>query len=102
MGVVDDQAPGDSFPRLVQLLRFREYRSPLLSGLVISIGGLADSLGKVSSTALVEFLKSTYDQRTIPNSTEPHYSEWLGLEISRILTEYASNDRVVVPALKVT
>jgi tubulin-specific chaperone D len=85
----------------VQLLRFPEYRTFLLSGLIISIGGLADSLGKVSSNALVEFLNNTYDQTMIPGSSEPHYLDWLGGELSGILVDYAGNDRVVVPAMKV-
>lgn len=102
VGACDDQAPGDSFPRLVQLLKFPEYRTFLLSGIVISIGGLADSLGKVSSTALVDFLKGTCDHETNPNPAQPHYLGWLGGELSRILADHAGNDRVIVPALKVT
>lgn len=96
----DEQAPGDSFPRLVQLVRFPEYRAYLLSGLIISIGGLADSLGKVSGTALVEFLRD--DKKTIQDTIEPHYLDWLGGGLSGILADYAGNDRMVVPALKVT
>ncbi|CAM6128397.1 unnamed protein product [Calypogeia fissa] len=98
--IINWAAPGDSFPRLVKFLRFPEYRTFILSGLLISIGGLADSLGKVSSAALMEFFKDTYDQKLSPDSGEPHYLDWLGGELSGILADYAGNDRVVVPALK--
>lgn len=56
-------------------------------------------MGALSNTALVNFLR-TYDIEAVCSSIEPHSSEWLGGELSRILADHASSDRVVVPALK--
>lgn len=85
----------------MRLLRFPEYQSPVLSGIVISIGGLTDSLGKTSSQALFDFLQE-----------EPHVGSgigalgdsnyvWLGKEMLQLLKTYKGNDRLIIPALKV-
>ncbi len=85
----------------MRLLRFPEYQSPVLSGIVISIGGLTDSLGKTSSQALFDFLQA-----------EPHVGSgigalgdsnyvWLGKEMLQLLKTYKGNDRLIIPALKV-
>ena len=41
------QAAGDSFPRLLPLLATEGYHSPLLAGLVVSVGGLTESTMKI-------------------------------------------------------
>ncbi len=94
------QAPGDSFPRLVQFLNFPEYRLFVLSGIVISVGGLADSLGKVSSQALLDFLQAAAVENLNGASGDVHIS-WLGGELLHVLKNFARNDRVIIPALKV-
>ncbi len=94
------QAPGDSFPRLVQFLNFPEYRLFVLSGIVISVGGLADSLGKVSSQALLDFLQAAAVENLNGASGDIHIS-WLGGELLHVLKNFARNDRVIIPALKV-
>ncbi|CAK9217775.1 unnamed protein product [Sphagnum troendelagicum] len=92
-------APGDSFPRLVQFLNFPEYRLFVLSGIVISVGGLADSLGKVSSQALIDFLQAAAVENLNGASGDVHIS-WLGGELLHVLKNFARNDRVIIPALK--
>lgn len=95
------QVPGVSFPRLVQFLKFTEYRPYLLSGVVISVGGLADSLGKVSSQALFEFLQGVPPTGSgIGALTDPS-SIWLGGQMLELLKNNRGIDRVIVPALKV-
>lgn len=95
------QVPGVSFPRLVHFLKFPEYRPYLLSGVVISVGGLADSLGKVSSQALFEFLQGVPPNGSgIGALTDPSYI-WLGGQMLELLQNYRGIDRVLVPALKV-
>ncbi|CAJ1977590.1 unnamed protein product [Sphenostylis stenocarpa] len=49
--------PSYSYPRFIQLLQFGCYSRDVLSGLVISIGGLQDSLKRVSLLALLEYLE---------------------------------------------
>jgi hypothetical protein len=62
-----------------------------MSGLVVSVGGLADSLGKVSLNCLLNFL-----QGDLSGS-----SDWLGGIITYILKQQAGNDRVITPTFKV-
>ncbi|BBN05956.1 tubulin-specific chaperone D [Marchantia polymorpha subsp. ruderalis] len=95
-------APAISFPRLVQLLKFPGFRSFVLSGLVIAIGGLADSLGKVSGSALVDFLNGLDQSKTESRSEEDFCRnfDWLAVELGRVLVRYAGNDRGAIPTLK--
>ena len=95
------QVPGVSFPRLVQFLKFPEYRPYLLSGIVISVGGLADSLGKVSSQALFEFLQRLPPTGSGIGALTGSSSIWLGGQMLELLKNNRGVDRVIVPALKV-
>ncbi|KAL0347692.1 UNVERIFIED_CONTAM: Tubulin-folding cofactor D [Sesamum calycinum] len=51
--------PTFSYPRFVELLQVTCYSKYVVSGLVISIGGLQDSLRKASLSALLDYLQST-------------------------------------------
>ncbi|KAK6260823.1 Tubulin-specific chaperone D [Theobroma cacao] len=86
--------PTFSYPRFVQLLQFSCYSRPVLSGLVISIGGLQDSLRKASLSAFLEYLQVDEDIN----------NEFKGCKLSEdilwILQEYKRCDRVIVPTLK--
>ena len=95
------QAPGISFPQLVQFLKFPEYRPYLLSGVVISVGGLADSLGKVSSQALFEFLQGLPPTGSGIGALTNSSSIWLGGQMLELLEKNRGVDRVIVPTLKV-
>ncbi|XWS27418.1 hypothetical protein CRYUN_Cryun26dG0113500 [Craigia yunnanensis] len=53
--------PTFSYPLFVQLLQFSCYSRPVLSGLVISIGGLQDSLRKASLSTFLEYLQVDED-----------------------------------------
>lgn len=90
-----------TFPRLVQFLKFPEYRPYLLSGVVISVGGLADSLGKVSSQALFEFLQGVPPTGSGIGALADSSSTWLGGQMLELLKNNRGTDRVIVPALKV-
>lgn len=83
-----------SYPRFVQLLQFSCYSRPVLSGLVISIGGLLDSLRKASLSALLEYLQ--VDEYI--NKESKVYN--LSIDILWILQEYKRCDRVIIPTLK--
>eukprot|EP00963_Diacronema_lutheri_P012573 scaffold1821_cov344-Pavlova_lutheri.AAC.25 len=49
-------SPVDSFPRLVKLVGFEAYRTQVMSGLVLSIGGLCQHLSCVASDALFAYM----------------------------------------------
>ncbi|KAL3695132.1 hypothetical protein R1sor_008783 [Riccia sorocarpa] len=94
-------APADSFPRLVKLVKFLEYRAYLLSGLVIAIGGLADSLAKVSASALIDYVSTASSQITDGGDQNVTSAlDWLAVELGHVLSGYAGIDRVVIPTLK--
>eukprot|EP00899_Mesostigma_viride_P006535 jgi/Mesvir1/15883/Mv02791-RA.1 len=107
--IINWAAPAESFPRLVPLLQFDAYRDALLSGLVISAGGMSDSLGRASATALLSFLeqaerggKAAGDGVPLPASaSEPPFLRRFVASLLAILAREGKNDRVIVPALKV-
>lgn len=67
----------------------------MISGLVISIGGLQDSLRKPSLSALLEYLQSTDENINDPKEYN------LSNDILWVLQKYRKCDRVVEPTLKV-
>ncbi|KAI8799511.1 tubulin folding cofactor D C terminal-domain-containing protein [Cladochytrium replicatum] len=60
--------PSDVFPLVVKCLGLPEYKRQVLTGLVVSIGGLTESLVRSSSSSLVEFL-STLPDGPVPDNT---------------------------------
>ncbi|MED6133423.1 hypothetical protein PIB30_028079 [Stylosanthes scabra] len=89
--------PSYSYPRFVQLLQFGCYSRDVLSGLVISIGGLQDSLKKVSLSALMEYLEEVeFEEHNTRMSREYMLSD----DILWVLQHYKKCDRVIIPSLK--
>ncbi|KAL3516980.1 hypothetical protein ACH5RR_023882 [Cinchona calisaya] len=83
--------PAFSYPRFVQLLQLSCYSKYVTSGLVISIGGLQDSLKKASLSALLDYLQ-------MKEAKERELS--LASDILWVLQNYKRCDRVTVPTLK--
>lgn len=82
----------------MQLLKFSCYSKEVMSGLVISIGGLQDSLRKASLFALLEYMR----EGEAKDPKEQQSREYaLCDDILWILQEYKKCDRVMVPCLKV-
>ncbi|KAK9274057.1 hypothetical protein L1049_018871 [Liquidambar formosana] len=89
--------PTFSYPRFVQLLQYACYSRYVLSGLVISVGGLQDSLRKASISALLEYLQVTETK----DHTETRSREsMLYSDILWVLQQYKRCDRVIIPTLK--
>ncbi|CAM8901801.1 unnamed protein product [Rhodiola kirilowii] len=89
--------PTFSYPRFIQLLQFNCYSKYVLSGLVISIGGLQDSLRKASLSALLDYLHgSVCEDRGNKDSKQILLSK----DMLRILEQYRKCDRVIIPTLK--
>lgn len=69
-----------------------------MSGLVISIGGLEDSLKKAALSALLDYLQAVkVKDESKKNSRELRISD----DILWVLQKYKRRDRVIVPTLKV-
>ncbi|PIN05322.1 Beta-tubulin folding cofactor D [Handroanthus impetiginosus] len=87
--------PTFSYPRFVQLLQVSCYSKYVVSGLVISIGGLQDSLKKASLSALLDYLQSA-ETGGHGDSLECN----LSMDILWVLQKYRRCDRVIIPTLK--
>lgn len=70
----------------------------MLSGLVISIGGLQDSLKRVSLLALLKYLEGIESED--PN-TRMSREYMLSVDILWVLQQYKKCNRVIIPTLKV-
>ncbi|KAK7848916.1 tubulin-folding cofactor d [Quercus suber] len=89
--------PTLSYPRFVKLLQYDCYSRPVLSGLVISTGGLQESLKKASISALLKFLQAVEPE----DLNEKRSREFkLSTDILWVLQQYKKCDRVIVPTLK--
>ncbi|KAG8363393.1 hypothetical protein BUALT_Bualt19G0017700 [Buddleja alternifolia] len=99
--IISDEAefkwgvPTFSYPRFVQLLQLSCYSKFIVSGLVISIGGLQDSLKKASLSALLDYVESTGTE-----GRDDSQMISLSLDILWVLQKYRRCDRVIIPTLK--
>uniref|UniRef100_A0A0E0BCJ1 Uncharacterized protein n=1 Tax=Oryza glumipatula TaxID=40148 RepID=A0A0E0BCJ1_9ORYZ len=89
--------PAVSYPRFVKLLQVSCYSKPVLSGLVISTGGLQESLRKASTSALVDYLQDS-DINTNDEGKNREYL--LSCDLLWVVEHYQKCDRVVTPTLK--
>ncbi|GJJ74654.1 tubulin-specific chaperone D [Entomortierella parvispora] len=110
MSVIDNSAdlnwlqPAQVYPRVVQLLNLKEYRTDLLLGFIVSAGGLTESLVRHSSACLSEFvtdLPITSDGMDGNQSNSTLTMVEFGNEIMTIVEKYEGQDRVIVPLLEV-
>ncbi|XP_020891431.1 tubulin-folding cofactor D isoform X2 [Arabidopsis lyrata subsp. lyrata] len=90
--------PEFSFPRFVQLLKFRCYSKQVMSGLVVSIGGLQESLKTASLSALLEYLREEDEAKDLKQQQSRESA--ICDDILWILQEYKKCNRVIVPCLK--
>ncbi|OVA02998.1 Tubulin-specific chaperone D [Macleaya cordata] len=89
--------PTFSYPRFVQLLQFSCYSRYVISGLVISVGGLQDSLRKTSLAALLEYLQVTETEEQDKRSSREYM---LSNDLLWVLQQYKRCDRVIIPTFR--
>ncbi|KAG9147740.1 hypothetical protein Leryth_014891 [Lithospermum erythrorhizon] len=89
--------PTFSYPRFVKLLSISTYSKFVISGYVVAVGGLQDSLRKASLTALLDYLQMT-ELEELKVARELSLSK----DILWVLQEYKRCDRVIIPTLKVS
>ncbi|XP_020084224.1 tubulin-folding cofactor D isoform X1 [Ananas comosus] len=89
--------PAVSYPVFVQLLRIDCYSKSVLSGLVISVGGLQESLRKASLAALLEYLQCSEGDAGEERRTREYV---LSADLLWVLRRYQKCDRVITPAFK--
>ncbi|KAL0914111.1 hypothetical protein M5K25_017615 [Dendrobium thyrsiflorum] len=89
--------PTVSYPRFVQLLQFSCYSRSVLSGYVISVGGLQEFLSKASKDSLLEFIEvSKGDSSQMTNNRE----FMLSTDLLWVLQNYQKCNRVIMPTMK--
>ncbi|KAJ3126405.1 hypothetical protein HK098_007538 [Nowakowskiella sp. JEL0407] len=90
--------PSEVYPKFMPTLELDEYREDLLTGLVVSVGGISESLVRHSSSSLLEFLNELPPSSTKP--TEFSLTQFFNSIIS-IARKNQKYDRVVVPVFQV-
>ena len=88
-----------TFPLLVPTLAFDRYRDTVLEGLVVSMGGITESVVKASQEALLKWLANgppAGDAVELPHG----YTDALAESLVRVLQRRANVDRVSLPLLK--
>ncbi|KAJ1486817.1 tubulin folding cofactor D C terminal-domain-containing protein [Baffinella frigidus] len=91
-GEVDWAAPSVAFPRMAVLLEKDCFRASVLAGLVISIGGLSESVVRHSWASVQKLFRDT------PRPEE--LSALLARQLIALLASSAAQDRVMIPAFK--
>ncbi|GBG28544.1 Tubulin-specific chaperone D [Hondaea fermentalgiana] len=83
-----------TFPRVSQVLALSDYVNAALSGLVLSVGDLTESVSSNAADALLDWCKA---QKARENYTQ---LTLIAKALVRIIEDNGRVDRVVVPALK--
>ncbi|EQC36821.1 hypothetical protein SDRG_05653 [Saprolegnia diclina VS20] len=84
----------ETFPIVIQLLDSPEFMAPVVAGLVISVGGLTESVVKASKSATLGWLKAHVKQQDFRIASQFAY------RCLELFDVHTSEDRVVIPLLK--
>lgn len=84
----------DTFPLAVQMMSSPEYLEAVASGLVLSVGGLTESVVKASKAALFEWVRHHTEQQNIGLLTR------FAFFLITLLTRHSQEDRVTLPLMK--
>ena len=87
---VDWSSPADTFPLFVPLLDCPSFLPALLSGLVVSVGGLTESVVRHSSAALSTYL----------TAADGAHCDSVAVGLVAVLQRFRGQARVVVPCFK--
>ncbi|KAJ0403682.1 hypothetical protein P43SY_003794 [Pythium insidiosum] len=84
----------DTFPRVVRMLDIPEYTEAVLAGLVISVGGLTESVVKASRGALLSWYRLHLNAKNLGLLSRTSF------HLVALLTRHQHDDRVTLPLLK--
>lgn len=84
--------PNHVYPFVCLLLQSEFYFYPILSGLILSAGGLTESISKISTQSLLKYCDSIKDNKHKINS--------MSCSLIKLLNENRKKDRVIIPTLK--
>lgn len=92
--------PAHVFPRLSGVLMGSDrYFHAIISGLIIAVGGLSETVVRESTKVLLQFTKQAKDAES-RGVARPVQTKHLGDSLLLLLRENAGDDRVIVPLLK--
>jgi tubulin-specific chaperone D len=83
-----------TFRRVVKVLNISEFFHDIISGLVVSVGALTESVTKEAENALIEWIRDTDRKATNTKVLE------LGMSFLAIFHENKRKGRVILPLLK--
>jgi tubulin-specific chaperone D len=105
--------PAVTFPMVVKALSLPPYHAAVASGLVISVGGLTESVVKHSAAALLSWARAAGGGNTSSSSSNSSSSKkstaaaadmsalaTLGASLTALLTAHSGDDRVALPLLR--
>ncbi|KAL3660909.1 hypothetical protein V7S43_013926 [Phytophthora oleae] len=92
--VVNWSMAHDTFPLVVKLMDIPEFMEEVAAGLVISVGGLTESVVKASKSALFEWMRAHLQAKDFGLLTR------FGFFLVTLLTRHHQNDRVIIPLMK--
>ncbi|TYZ57878.1 hypothetical protein PybrP1_000306 [[Pythium] brassicae (nom. inval.)] len=84
----------DTFPLTVQMMSSPEYLEAVASGLVLSVGGLTESVVKSSKAALFAWVRRHTEQKNVGLLTR------FAFFLVALLTHHSQEDRVTLPLMK--
>ncbi|KAL3803856.1 hypothetical protein HJC23_004018 [Cyclotella cryptica] len=85
--------PALTFPLLMCAVNIEGFQEPILSGIVISVGGLTESVSKSSSAALFEWIRELRNAKAIPQIYQ------MGEVFLGLFRRNKRNGRVLLPLL---
>ena len=96
-------APSEVFPRVVCLLEIEQYHSEVLAGLVVSVGGLTESVVKASLGAVMEWAQQ--QQQQVEEGKDKgedgvNLVKKLGVSMLALFDAHVGDDRVIWPLLR--
>ncbi|CAK4917202.1 unnamed protein product [Aphanomyces euteiches] len=84
----------DTFPVVVQLLNSPAYMESVIEGLVISVGGLTESVVKASKGSLLAWLKERHLQNNLKAVSQ------FAFHCVSLFQKHTKDDRVITPLMK--
>ncbi|KAJ3112039.1 hypothetical protein HK100_002466 [Physocladia obscura] len=93
----------DVYPKMVKLLEINEFREDLLVGLVVSVGGISESLVRYSTSSLIEFVNSLpLESESIVSGETLTLQSFFGNFVELFSKPQYIKDRISVALIEVT
>jgi len=84
----------ETFPKMVKVMELSEYHNAIVSGLILSVGGLTEAVVKSSSKSLLEWTRNKKKQNDVKTLSK------LSDVLLSLFLLYPGEDRVILPLMK--